>query len=187
MNTHYLGKNKSSHFIDRNLSVNRALFQKRSSFIEKPLCISLLAIVFTTCFVSLYQSNRYEKAFPVKKIHVWIQGEVKKPGQYEFVEGSPLKELLFLAKPLKYALIDEGMLNRILKDEDCIEIERRAAIQCKIHGAVAQPDVYFLPIGTRICDLKKIVVLQKNADKKFFKSKRLISNNESIKIPFESK
>ncbi|OGN64853.1 MAG: hypothetical protein A3E80_01870 [Chlamydiae bacterium RIFCSPHIGHO2_12_FULL_49_9] len=73
---------------------------------------------------------------------------------------------------------------------DEVEIEEEvfdpAVVTVIVRGAVEEPLEVALPKGARISDLKSKVALKKDADKAFFKRRRLLKNGEIVLVPKKS-
>jgi hypothetical protein len=65
-----------------------------------------------------------------------------------------------------------------------LEIKPLTKIAIFVEGAVQQPGPLTVPINTRVCDLKKYVTLQPEADPVFLKKRRLLKEGETITIPW---
>jgi hypothetical protein len=70
------------------------------------------------------------------------------------------------------------------EEEEAIGVvEELKELKIIVRGAVVDPGVIVMPLGARICDLKSKVVLGDEADKTFFKRRRLLKNGEIIEVP----
>jgi hypothetical protein len=58
-----------------------------------------------------------------------------------------------------------------------------STIGIHVSGCVEHPGVIFVPLNTRICNLKNILALTPDADLSIFRHKRMLKNNDVIFVP----
>ena len=158
-------------------------FQLRSSeWLLTGSLLLLLASLVAIAKIKAYQAGEAHEERMVT-VEVTIQGHVKKPGVYAAARGIPVGQVLRKAQPKKYA----DLRGLCLKDPVVapleLAIEPLQELRIQVKGAVEQPGEISIPLGTRISDLKKILLLSTTADLTFFKKKRLVPDGEVINIP----
>jgi len=116
-------------------------------------------------------------------IEIRVTGAVRNPGVYTVQPGACLRKILKTAKIKKEANLEELHLNKPLIKSEAIEIPARKFFCIYITGEIENPGKYEVPVETRICDLKKILILNPSADKRVFKSKKRVKHGEKIPIP----
>ena len=147
-----------------------------------------LAIVGGAILVVISQSFlkirlREEEVLHLPEIEITIVGEVKKPGLYKVVKGFPLLQAILLARPTPWAHLEEeyGVAEGARK----ILITPIKEVEVILKGALLQEGSYFFPVGSRLCDIKDKIPLEKRADKSFFRKRRRLKHKEKITIPFK--
>jgi hypothetical protein len=73
-------------------------------------------------------------------------------------------------------------LDQVIEEPLHLVVEEFSEIVVRIKGA-ATPVELRVPTGSRISDLKSKVSLTAEADKAFFRRKRLLKNGEIIEVP----
>lgn len=73
-----------------------------------------------------------------------------------------------------------------LEEAEELVVEELTELKVLVRGAVVDPGSITMPLGARICDLKSKVILKDEADKTFFKRRRLLRNGEIIEVPKKS-
>lgn len=135
--------------------------------------------------VNASQAPPLIKALPAieEKISISIEGAVRKPGTYLVRPATPLRKVLAKAKPKPFANLRSFDLDQPVETSLTLHIEELAEISVSIAGAVEAPVTLLLPPGTRIADLKAKLSLAPDADRSFFKKRRLLKDGEAIAIP----
>ena len=148
---------------------------------------AILMLISTFYFISKQTSYRHlnhiETPKPISKIQVEITGCVRREGTFEVPQGTLLCEILRKAglKPLSdTSTID---LDQPIDTSLQIHIPELQQIEVRVEGCVAKKVLLNLPIGSRICDLKEIVLTTPEADLAFFKRKRRLKNHEVVCVP----
>lgn len=116
-------------------------------------------------------------------IFVTLSGAVKKPGVYRVSAGTTLGVVLRRAQPSFYADLGSLPLEDILLKSAHFNVKELQEICVKIKGAVLQPVLLTLPIGSKISDLKSKIVLTSEADRVFLKSRKKLRNGDEIVVP----
>ena len=145
--------------------------------------------VICTIGISLRHSTQTRASLVEKEekdpplIEIRVTGAVRNPSIYTVQPGTCLRKILKTAKIKREANLEELYLNKPLIKSEAIEIPARRFFCVYITGEVENPGRYEVPIETRICDLKKILILTPSADKRVFKSKKRVKHEEKILIP----
>lgn len=116
-------------------------------------------------------------------LDVSIDGHVKKPGVYAVARGTPIGEALKKAHPKKFADLRAIPLKDPISHPLCLHVEPLRELTVQVVGAIENPGQFRVAPGTRIADLKKFLSLAANADRAYFKKKRMVQDGETIKIP----
>ena len=124
---------------------------------------------------------------PLKKkiitVEVAIEGCVRKPGVYLVSRGTPMGEVIKRAGLRKFADLRPLRLQEPILQPVEIVIPALQQLKIRVEGAVKNPGQLAVLPGTKIADLKKILLLEKEADLTFFRKKRQLQEGEIIKIP----
>jgi hypothetical protein len=154
-------------------------------FTEWILTGSLLFLIVTLVLIAKMQSHRLsaETVVALPPVEVLIEGEVSKPGSYQIAPGTPFAEVLRKARPTRLADLNGLDQEERVKKPLRIEIKALEKLSVAIEGEITEPGLLIVPIGTRMCDLKKYVTLKPSADPTFFKKRRLLKQGEKITIP----
>lgn len=162
---------------------------QRLPFHEWMIVCLIILLMFFLSFVTYMKSDESlpqlvkNKDLNFDKMRVFIQGAVKKPGEYTLKKNSLLAELLELAEPLPEADLRLLKRNKKIKDGQHLYVPLKALITIYIEGAVEQPGPLKIWKGTRFNELKSKINLQETADPKFFNKKRYLKDQEIIKVP----
>jgi hypothetical protein len=141
------------------------------------LTSSLLILIGALFVIAKTQSIRMGCLSPKAPVFVdvAIDGHVSKPGVYSSEVGTPICEVVKKAKPKSFAKKCEG---RVV--EPCsIHVEKLTELVVFVND-----EELIVPVGTRVCDLKKYISLRPD---EFPKTRRLLKNEEKIKIPLDKK
>jgi hypothetical protein len=145
--------------------------------------------IFIIAKKSSFSSLEYLQKHPVivsEMISLEINGCVQKPGIIQIPKGASLGLALKKAKVKKNADLSNFDLDRSLSESCAILIPPLEKVTVEIIGCVEKPICVQMPLKSRICDLKKRIVLTKDADPTFIQSKRQLKNNDVIRIPEKS-
>jgi hypothetical protein len=145
------------------------------------LFVSFVIVSKLTSFRKWEVLDQSEESL-LSNISLEITGAVYKPGVYQVASGTPLAVVLNKARVKPFA--DLSNLEAVLIEQSGeIEIPFLKEIGIEVLGCVERTHHLSLPAGSRICDLKKLLSVTKEADLSFFKKKRILKNNEVITIP----
>lgn len=152
------------------------------------LVVSLLIIMSSLVLIAKVNTARLDPIMDPKEIEkvevlVTVEGAVSKPGEYLIESGSTVGEVLRKSRPKPWADLDKVNPSEIIEKPLNIKVDELTEITVYVKGAVAQPEEITLPAKSRICDLKSKVSLTKQADKSFFRRRRLLKNREIIDVP----
>ena len=139
---------------------------------EWVLTLGLGAVMFALIVIAKIQSSLLPSCDILQSVlvNVEILGAVRNPGIHSFNRGTPLKEFITRAKPLPRADLSEIDLDQPILEDVVVEIKIPVNFTVEILGALKHPGTYVVPIGTRVCDLKKFIVIHPDVDHKFLKS-----------------
>lgn len=148
---------------------------------------SLSFLLLSVIVVSKIRSSQLTLDLPPKapEIDVVIDGFVAKPGVYQIAAGAPLGEVLRKARPKRFADLSSLDLNALVKEPVHHKIGKLEVLRVSLEGAITNPGVIEVPVGSRICDLKKFISLSQEADASFLKKRRLLKEGEKISIPIK--
>lgn len=147
------------------------------------LIVTFLVIAKSSSFRSLSREIQKEAPF----ISVEIDGCVYRPGAYQVSEGSLLGDAVRRARPKPLADLGEIDLMQIVERSCKIEIPMHKEICIDVRGCVEQEVRLVLPAGSRVCDLKKLVVLSEGADQACLRSRKILRNLDVLVIPSQKK
>lgn len=153
---------------------------------ERWVSIILLGAIFSLSLISfLKKKNYFSPPLKAAPLSVTIIGEVKKPDTYRILPGTRFKDLLAKAKPKRFANLKKMDLERPLLADQTIQINKLSTITVYVKGAVVDSMTYVLPIGTRICDLKKYIDIKQDVSKDFIKRRSYLKDGQTVTIPFK--
>ncbi len=149
---------------------------------------SLFAIMCSLLLIAKVNAYRATFSFPPddpkqEEIMVTISGAVAKPGNYPVSAGTPVEEVVHKARPKPWANLQKIPLKQLIEKPLYIDVETLSVITVSVRGAVTTPLEITLPAKSRVCDLKSKVSLTAEADKTFFRRKRMLKNGEIIEVP----
>ena len=142
----------------------------------------LLSSLYIIAKISSFRSQG-DMSPPVRSVEITVLGHVSNPGVYSVDIGTPLLEAFVEAKPKPYAnlaVYSEGRVRGVETFEICV----LDALSIHVSGACL-PGAIRVPVGARLGDLKEMLVLAEGADLSFFKKRRLLKDQENIKIPLK--
>ncbi len=151
--------------------------------------LAILASLVLVAKINLYLSSETLSNFhlePEKLIEISISGAVHKPGIYQISQGMPLEKALKKARPKKNACLKKLDLEQKVETPLQVVLEELSEIVVTIEGAVEEAVELRLEPGARICDLKSKIRLTEEADRRFFKRRRILKDGEKITIPKKS-
>jgi hypothetical protein len=154
-------------------------------FTEWILTGALLVLVASIFFISKVQSRRFsvDTAAALPPVEVNVQGQVAKPGLYPVAIGTPLSEVILKARPGRFADLSGIDPEARVRGPLRLELKVLEKLTIAVEGEIEAPGPLTVPVGTRVCDLKKYVTVKAGADLAFFKKRRLLNNGEKITIP----
>jgi len=146
---------------------------------------ALLLFVLSLVIIAKIQASRFSVGTLVlpPPVEVIVTGAVKKPGTYPTQPGTPLREVLRKAKPLRLADVKSIDPDFRVQAPMKLEIPVLTHISIIVRGAVENPGPLTVPAGTKISDLKKYVRIRPEADAVFLKKRRMISEGETVVVP----
>lgn len=118
-------------------------------------------------------------------IEVAISGEVSCPGIYSVLPGGRLGDLVKKSRPKRFADLRELDLDSPVEASLNVVVGKLAEITVKVEGAVVEKVELTVPSGSRVCDLKSKIQLDRAADAAYLKRRRLLKNGEVVVIPKE--
>ncbi len=150
------------------------------------LIVALLTVVFTVSKITscrslelLDQKRRREEV----QIAIAVSGCVKRPGTYKIVQGQPLSELLYKARPKPLADLSQLDLNGSLEEPCSIHVQQLEMVEVRVEGCVKENLSLEVAAGSRISDLKGRIELSADADKGFLRRRRILKNHEVLVVP----
>lgn len=153
---------------------------------EWVLVVSLLIIM--TSLVVIAKVNAYRaastlsaKELQIEEILVTVSGAVAKPGEYRVPAGTLVEAVLRKARPKPYANLKD--LPTTVEAPLNLFVDELREITVFVQGAVQEPMQLTLPAKSRVSDLKSKVVLSAEADKRFFRRRRMLKEGEKIEVP----
>lgn len=152
------------------------------------LVLSLLAIMASLVLIAQVNASRALSTLALDDakeadVLVTVEGAVGKPGEYLVPSGTTVEQALRKAKPKPWANLQSLPLTKIIEEPLHIAVEELTEITVFVRGAVTEPLELTLPAQARVSDLKSKVSLSKDADKTFFRRKRMLKNREIIEVP----
>lgn len=152
------------------------------------LVLSLLAVMTSLVLVAQVNASRAFSAIEMESgkeepIVVTVEGAVSKPGAYSVPSGTTVETVLRKARVKPFANLQTIPLHQIIEAPLHLNVEELAEITVSVCGAVVEPLDIVLPARARISDLKSKVSLSKEADKTFFRRRRMLKNGEKIEVP----
>lgn len=133
--------------------------------------------------VNVYRAEAAIAQFSQDEFLVNVSGEVKKPGQYWVSSGETVGSVIAKAKPKRFADLDLSILKETVVGPRVIVVPQLKEIRVTIEGEVEEPITLFMPVGSRISDLKSKIKFTNEADSRFFRRKKLLHNGEKIRVP----
>lgn len=157
---------------------------------EWVLFFSFLSILLSLFIISKMTSARSldrlrdmpAAPLPIEMISVEIVGCVQKPGTYSLPKGTTAQLALRKARLKPFADLSAINLNQILEYSCQLDVPALKEIHVEVRGCVKENMTLTLPAGSRICDLKGKVELTSEANKAFFKRRRLLKEGEIIEV-----
>ncbi len=147
------------------------------------LIVTFVVIAKSSSFRSLSSENQKKDSL----VSVEVDGCVYRPGVYEVPEGSLLGGVVRKARPKPLADLGEIDLMQIVERSCKIEVPMHKEICIDVRGCVEQEVRLVLPAGSRVCDLKKLVVLSEGADQACLRSRKILRNLDVLVIPSQKK
>lgn len=146
---------------------------------------SLLLVMASLVLVAKVNAHRASAVVlaQVPEVVVAIDGAVAKPGEYAVRKGSRIEEIVRKARPKPYANLKKLGVDERVEGPLSLHIEELSEIVVSVNGAVKEPMQLVLPAGSRLCDLRSKISLTTEADKSFFRRRRLLKDGEKIEIP----
>ena len=120
-------------------------------------------------------------------VEVVIEGFVEKPGIYSFAIGTPLGDALRQAKPKRFANLRAIDVKAPVKEAIHLQIEQLKEVRVHVEGAVVNPGLIEVALGTRICDLKKMIAFTEDVEPSLLKQRRMVRDGETITFPSKKK
>ena len=146
---------------------------------------SLFFLFFTIAAISKIKASKTnsERKAEIIMVDVSIEGHVKKPGIYSVAKGTPVQTVLKKAIPKKNADIQSLPFKENISHSCSINVPCLQELSIRIEGELQNPGLFHVAVGTRISDLKQLVLLTPDADKKYFKKRRQLEDGETLIIP----
>jgi DNA uptake protein ComE-like DNA-binding protein len=155
---------------------------------EWALVLSLIAIMASLVVISKVNTSRAGSMLAIKEFEkeavlVTVTGAVSKPGSYLVPAGSTLAVALKKARPTMWADLKSLSVSQIVEAPLNIEVGELKEVIVRVEGAVIEPVQITMPVKSRVSDLLSKISLSPEADKRFFKSKRMLKNGVVIDVP----
>ena len=152
------------------------------------LVVSLIFIMTALVVIAKVNACRASSSLDVKDLQqetilVTIEGAVAKPGVYPVIAGTPVGEVLRKARPKPLANLQILPLAQLVEEPLFLQVEECKEVTVSVSGAVERPMEITVAAGSRICDLKTKVNLTAEANKSFFRRRRLLKNGDKIEVP----
>lgn len=149
---------------------------------------SLLAIMASLVIIAKVNAYRAASTISIadlkqEQILVTIAGAVAKPGEYSVLSGTPISEVLRKARPKPWANLQILPIKQVIEAPLHLNVEELTEITVSVRGAVDEPMKIVLPAKSRICDLKSKVSLTAEADKSFFRRRKVLKEGDVIEVP----
>ena len=140
-------------------------------------------IAKNTSFRNLERLNQIKQPLLVPSITVDVSGSVKKPGKIDVPQGSTIRTVLRKARLQSMADLTNIDWDQALESSCTLHVPALEKIVVVVKGSVEENVSIELPSGSRICDLKSRLKLSADADRAFFKRRKVLKNNEIIQVP----
>ena len=149
------------------------------------LSFSVLLVLLCLFVIAKISScrSRGDSLPPIQTAEISILGHVGKPGVYSVDIGTPLLEAFVKARPKSFADLSI-YVGRNVERSEVFAISRLDVLSVHVNGACL-PGTFQVPAGARLSDLKGMLTLSSDADLSFFKKRRLLKDQENIKIPLK--
>lgn len=150
---------------------------------------SLILILASLLVISRFHEHRKKQYLTScssaieRLIDIEISGEVLRPGVYSALPGVRLGDLVKKSRPKRFADLQGFDLDSPVEVPLNLVIPKLAEITVKVEGAVAEEVELTMPSGSRVCDLKSKIHLDKGADSAYLKRRRFLQNGEVVVIP----
>ena len=154
-------------------------------FTEWTLTGAFLLVLISLVLIAKIQAHRLSvnTVLAPPPVEIVLEGEVERPGTYLTPLGTPLHDVVRKAGPKRFADVSFILPETRVTAPLHLKLQPLTHLTITVEGAVTAPGSLTVPIGTRISDLKKYLTLTPDADRTFFKKRRLLKNNEKITIP----
>lgn len=164
---------------------------QRSEWVFFITILATIAILFTFAKASssngLERLRKWERVEPIPEVWIQITGHVKHPGSWKLLPGANLGGILRKAVPKPFADLSKIDPLFVPNEDMSIEIFPAKTIRVRVCGCVKENIELEVEPGFRISDLKGKIELASDADPKFLRKRRMLQNEEVIKIPSHPK
>ncbi len=147
---------------------------------------SLLLVMISLVLIAKVNAHRacsiLEQTGPTEVL-VGVDGAVVKPGEYEVPVGTTIGSVLRKARPKANANLKIIPLNQPIEVATRLMVQELTEITVSVRGAVVEEKEIVLPVGSRICDLKSKVLCTAEADRRFFRRKKLLKDGQVLEVP----
>lgn len=145
----------------------------------------IMAALLVVAKVNAHRSASIILAADLKKeqFTVTVESAVAKPGSFVVEQGTTFGEVLRKAKPKPFSNLRGIKVDEEIPADTSLVLEELKEIMISVLGAIEAPVELTLPAKSRVCDLKSKVVLTDDANRLFFKSRRMLKDGEKIEIP----
>lgn len=154
----------------------------------------VLGVSLTIAFLSVYStlaskgtSITLDVPFHKKRIEVTVLGEVKKPGKYFFPKGVSYKEIFRKVRLKRFADIRSYPLKKTVNASKKISIPKKSFLKIFLAGPLINGGWLKVPTGSRVSDLKKKLLIDKNIDTTCLSSRRFLKDEELFFLTFQEK
>lgn len=151
------------------------------------LIVSVFIIAKQSSFRGLEQLRAWERKEASPEIWVEVGGHVRRPGKYRLRSGVALENAIRKAGPKAFADLSAIDVSEVPKESCYIEIQPCQTIRIRVVGCVKEMLDLELDPGCRISDLKGKVEVTPEADRAFFRKRRILQNGEVVEIPHKCK
>jgi hypothetical protein len=162
--------------------------EKKRGLLDSEWVIVISLMLVMASFVIVAKVNAFRTSSIVKEnfipphelCKIVIEGEVKRPGTYMVLPGTPLKKILKKSSPTPFANLKQIDQKQIVEESANYTIGRLTEISIRIEGLPSGTIHLVVPAGTRMCNLKSYIHFEEDRKHRKFKNRRILRDGESI-------
>lgn len=143
----------------------------------------ILGSLFAIAKIQTCHYSSQTEAKPVVLVHVEVTGFVEHPDIYEVPVDTPLGAVLRKASPKRFANLRQLDPKSLITGSMQLVIEPLTSLKISVTGAVSKTEELEVPLGTRVCQLKKRIICTEETDLTFFKKRKLLADGEVVIVP----